>query len=268
MVATQEQIDFYNENGYVIIPDFVTKGQLDSFKASLKEKVAKEIDQQVADAVARPYGARLSECMKDVIYFFKDGSIVDGKLNCEPKEAIEMMGACLHQQEGPSKDLVAEDGIMGLAKSLQFKAPMIVSSSIYKSNLEFPTKYFQLENWTQMDPPGSSANFILALSGSNAISGGFIVMKGSHKTMPNTMIMKMNSQATSLKDCCTMEGTAPYMDGSMDDQFTMVDFPAGSMLVVHGLCVSYIQAGDSATSASFLETIMAETDGATSKMEI
>jgi ectoine hydroxylase-related dioxygenase (phytanoyl-CoA dioxygenase family) len=266
-MATQDQIDFFNENGYVVIPDFMSAECLESLRDFVKEKVASRIEEQVADAVARPIGVRMAEGMKKVQYYFKEGAIVDGKLTCEPKDAINMIGCCLHGQDESGK-VIKQDKLLEVAKSVGFKAPAITFSAMYRADCDFPQKYFQIDNWMQMEPAGACCDLILAAVDSNASNGCFKVIKGSQKDAVNNQKMKINPEGTTWAEALKVEGDAPYLDGSQDDQFTTIDAPAGSLIVIGGLTILKIEAGDSETPASFIEAVIAETDGAKSNVEM
>ena len=134
---TTQQVDFFNENGYLIIEDFISSVECDR----LKERAHRIIDEANFDdhpkvtfnTTSRTQLAQdyfYDSCDK-ISFFFEDNAFdEEGKLKYDRKHSINKVGHALHLLDPVYREFTNSDKIKNVAKSLEFKAPTIVQSMV------------------------------------------------------------------------------------------------------------------------------------------
>jgi len=131
---TKEQIDKYNEDGFLVIPDFLPKTGEKSVQAlrSSIDKVIKNLDFTESETVfsttedkhaSNDYFLNSGDKIR---FFWEERARKEGKLTCPPELAINKIGHNLHDLE-PEFEAVSYDSRIGnICKELGMEVPLCV----------------------------------------------------------------------------------------------------------------------------------------------
>lgn len=262
---TSEQLSFFRENGYLVIPNHLpedtvstllstTTNLLDSFPLSSHPltRFTTGDDEQDADKV-KHVGDEYFLTSGDKIRFFFEPeafSPTTGQLNRPKQLAVNKIGHSIHSLSPPFSD-VTHTGTIGaknaaIAKSLGFQDPRVLQSMVIckQPGIGAAVPPHKDSEFLYTDPP-SAVGWWYALQDAGKGNGGLGFWKGSHKggrvrrrfvrSKPDDI-----SAGTEFIDWSgpglskELEEVAGGDYVPADEDFELLDIPAGSLVLIHG----------------------------------
>ncbi|KIV98585.1 uncharacterized protein PV09_09619 [Verruconis gallopava] len=248
---TSEQLDFWERNGYLIIPDALPPPVVSSLLAETRELLSnfdisshpmtkfstggKDGKDHVGD------GYFLTSGNKICFFFEEDAFTASGEL-LKPKEmSINKIGHCLHELSPSFKEISLNSRNYAIARSLGFKDPRCLQSMVICKQPEIggAVPPHQDSTFLYTNPP-SAVGFWYALEDATASNGCLSFVAGSHKRAPvlKRFVRSENGQATTFVD-----NTGPQFPSAtrfMDEEenspgeYTVGEVKAGTLVLIHG----------------------------------
>ncbi len=129
-----EQIRFWSENGYLVIPGFLSATTMDGMKQRAVQ-IMKSVDTSVISVFAtddkqvKTTDQYFLDSATEVRCFFEDGAIgADGSLLRDPEQCINKIGHALHEKEAVFERVFANEWVLSLLKQLGQKEPALTQS--------------------------------------------------------------------------------------------------------------------------------------------
>ena len=133
---TQEQIDKYNKDGFLVIPDFLPKQGQQSVQV-LRDSIGKVIsnldftESETVFSTTEDKHASNDYFLTSgdkIRFFWEERARKDGKLTCEPELAINKIGHNLHDLEPEFKAVSYDNRVGRICKDLGQEIPLCVQS--------------------------------------------------------------------------------------------------------------------------------------------
>jgi ectoine hydroxylase-related dioxygenase (phytanoyl-CoA dioxygenase family) len=257
MPLSQEQLSFFNENGYLIIPNFLDAQTV----AKLRGRVSTMLNDFSLDdhPMTRFSTGEQSEHVGDdyflgsndkVRFFFEEGAFdTDGKLIKPKEKAINKIGHALHELDDDFHAISVNEEIASIARALEFQDPRVLQSMVICKQPEIggAVPSHQDSVFLYTDPP-SAVGFWFALEDCTSKNGCLSFVPGSHKTSPIAKrFVRRVPDGTGGTTFEKIDGVEAYEEPK-DDEFVMGECQAGSLVLIHGAILHKSSANMSANS--------------------
>jgi len=228
-MLTQQQVDYFNTNGFLIIPDFADPKQL---LEKAQELAANAQDSNCVFTTSQdPMGDDYFLSSGDKIsYFYEEasGGNSHSKENSLSK-TINKIGHGLHLREEIFKDFSTGKEIQEIATSLGFNDPRILQSMLIFKNArvggEVPPHQDSTFIYTN---PNSTIGFWFTLQDATRENGCMEFFPGSHSYQISKRMVRSSAK----------KGTEfVYLDKEpeiKDDDFIKYPTKAGTLVLIHG----------------------------------
>ncbi|KAF9010711.1 phytanoyl-CoA dioxygenase [Cyathus striatus] len=243
---TQAQVDQFNNDGYLVIPGFLspedTNALLTRSKELLQEfniethprtKFTTSDDNHVGDDYFLNSG--------DKIRYFLEEDAVDasGKLNRPKEKAVNKIGHGLHELDPEFRRITLQNEHMrSVVRDLKFhKDPVALQSMIITKQQEIGGEVPPHNDSTFLyTSPPSALGFWIALEKCTSTNGALSFLPGSHRTAPITkrFVRQGDGKGTGFEYLTTPEEEQKILEKEMKGEWVMACCEPGDLVIIHG----------------------------------
>ncbi|KAG8914736.1 hypothetical protein FRC00_011224 [Tulasnella sp. 408] len=257
---TQDQIDQFHRDGYLLIPNFLSRDDIQEMMTRSKQLLEdftleghpmtkfttgdSTQDKHVGDDYFLNSGDKIR-------YFLEEDAVgPDGKLN-RPKElAVNKIGHALHELDPTFRRITLQnERLKALAKDLQFhKDPEVLQSMLIFKQPEIggkgmprislgllPLGEHNDSTFLYTNPP-SALGFWFALEDCTPTNGALSFLPGSHKTTQlKSRFVRLPQGGTGFEPLPNATEEAPASEpNEKNDKYIQPPCPAGTLVLIHG----------------------------------
>jgi phytanoyl-CoA hydroxylase len=188
MRLNEQQLNDYNTNGFLILPDFVSREACEKLKHRASELVETFDPSEVVSIFSAREQMRTSDdyflTSGDKIRFFFEENAFDerGNLKQSKELSINKIGHALHELDDVFREFSNADDLKDLIASLNFEKPFLIQSMyIFKQpNIGGEVTCHQDATFLYTEPM-SVTGFWFALEGATKENGCLWAIAGGHK---------------------------------------------------------------------------------------
>lgn len=234
MILSKEQIDSYHANGYLVLPAFSSKEELQRLKAAATAMMNDFDPKTVTSIFSTKNQADLSnayflESANGIGYFFEEGAVDDQGNLTRPKEAaLNKIGHAFHDLVPEFRQWTRSHKVTDVVRSLGYKRPLPVQSMLIFKHPGIGGEVVPHQDSTFLatDPP-SVVGLWLALEDATVENGCLWGLPGSHKQGVMRRFIRSDNGKVHF------EGSLPDY-GSELEGFEPIEVAAGSLVILHG----------------------------------
>lgn len=235
---SKTQVDFYNENGYIVLENFATQQEtrslqvaaqsiLDAFNPDEHRSVFSTKDQS---STSDDYFLKSGDKIR--CFFEADAFHPDGSLKVHKNLSINKIGHAMHELDPAFKKFADSTKFKQLCSSVGFKLPRLVQSMyIFKQPRIGGTVQPHQDSTFLFTEPDSVIGFWVALEDATKSNGCLWAIPGSHRLGPLSRFKR------------TADNKKTYFDPPMPKYdlkgSVPLEVPRGSLVVLHGALVHY-----------------------------
>ncbi|TGO50416.1 hypothetical protein BCON_0184g00210 [Botryotinia convoluta] len=253
-----EQLQFWRENGYLVIPDTLSDSQKDNLLKTVHEaaQVLAGGGERVQKHAYLPgQKSYVSPVGRAIATLSEHGFNPD----VEPLKRIQRIGCGIHRVMPPFRKAILSPFYSTLAKSLGYKDPCIYQSLIIVKAAEVGARVVpHQDGCSGFTNPSSCTTFWYALEDCSTENGCLAVAPGSHRVQPITRrcITNGNGQPvfTDLEKpvYAEIEGvddtTLPKKNEKGEFEYKKLEVKAGTLILMHGNLMHKSEANQSSKS--------------------
>lgn len=241
--VTEEDRQFYEENGYVHLPDFLTPEEV----SALKEDISQILQQAVLPSVIEPHvklmGTKyqLDSIDKNSL-FFESACVADGMLTAPLNQSVHKIGHGCHVKCEGAKAVTFSEKMKNAIKRLTgFSHPAVVQGMflLKQSRVGEHSPIHVDETYLIVEPVGNVAGVWIALDNALEHNGCLEFLPGSHRshTIKKRWVREQESHTPgsewkSIMKHITLDGPREEIN---EDDFVKVPVKSGGLLLIHGL---------------------------------
>ena len=231
-----DMIDFWNDNGYLIIENFKTNNECDELinrSTELIEEQNFNNQQSVFDTVSQTHNDDnyFLESGDKIRFFFEEKANLDEEnLKANKQYIVNKIGHALHDLDKKFIKFSKNDELNQIAKAIGFENPLLLQSMyIFKQPKIGGEVVCHQDSTFLITEPESTVGFWFALEDANKENGCLQVASGGHKGPLRKLFKRVNNKMK-------MEelSSKPFPDTD-----TFVEVNKGSLVLLHGRLPHY-----------------------------
>jgi phytanoyl-CoA hydroxylase len=232
-MLTQNRIEAFNEDGFLVLPDFLSGEQC----VRLLDHALDLADRLAPEAERTAFSSALQRGTDDTWFLDSGGKIrsffdsralaPDGSLARPARRAVNKIGHALHDLDPVFGDLSRDPRLAGICADLGMTQPLLMQSMVLfkQAGTGGEVVAHQDATYLMTDPP-SVLGFWLALEDATVGNGCLRVQRGGHRSP-----LACRYSRTGNHVACDPPDPPSY-DGAT---FTPLEAEAGTLILIHGL---------------------------------
>jgi phytanoyl-CoA hydroxylase len=254
---TEEQLHFFNSQGYLVIESFASFKEIDSMMSRMNH-LLDEFDCSTSSIFSTKNQQKRTdnyfyESAENISFFFEEKAFGDDGNLRQPKQlSINKVGHALHEQDPVFKSFSCSENISGLLTSLGYKRPVLIQSMyIFKQPGIGGEVVPHKDNSFLYTEPTTCTALWLALEDANVVNGCLWAIPGSHK---KGLLRRFIRGEEGVR----FDRPSPSYD---QKDFVPIEVKAGSLVVIHGDLIHQSFENQSPKSRHAYSVHAVDTDG-------
>ena len=240
MSVTQEQIDFYEKNGFVVVPNFLSPKEVQELKDECKKLIDQHIRNPDDQIQLKDLGSKKwATTQYRTAVFLEPRATQNGELVVDQNAAVHKVahGLQFDEEADATKKHLYSEKMKQLVKDLTNQESPKVIQVMYLLKppvIGEPRPPHQDETYLQTEPQGHVFGVWIALDDATEENGCLDFVPGSHKTVPLTRFFrKLPEPEGDL--VYKYSGDAEYMHPDSKYEYIRCQVKSGDLVMIHGL---------------------------------
>ena len=233
---SNEMLNFWNENGYLIIENFKTEEECDSLIQRSKELIEEQDffnQKSVFDTVSQSHNddSYFLESGDKIRFFFEEKAVLnDENIKSNKQYIVNKIGHALHDLDDNFIQFSKNDDLDKIAKAIGFEYPQLLQSMyIFKQPKIGGEVVCHQDSTFLITEPESTVGFWFALEDANKENGCLQVASGGHKGPLRKLFKRDNNKMEMIE-----LSNEPFPETD-----TFVEVKKGSLVLLHGRLPHY-----------------------------
>jgi phytanoyl-CoA hydroxylase len=231
-----DMLNFWNENGYLIIENFKTEEECDSLIQRSKELIEEQDffnQKSVFDTVSQSHNddSYFLESGDKIRFFFEEKAVLnDENIKSNKQYIVNKIGHALHDLDDNFIQFSKNDDLDKIAKAIGFEYPQLLQSMyIFKQPKIGGEVVCHQDSTFLITEPESTVGFWFALEDANKENGCLQVASGGHKGPLRKLFKRDNNKMEMIE-----LSNEPFPETD-----TFVEVKKGSLVLLHGRLPHY-----------------------------
>jgi len=233
---TADMIEFWKDNGYLIIENFKTNEECDELIKRSKELIEEQDfnnQQSVFDTISQTHNDDnyFLESGDKIRFFFEEkANLSENNIKTNKQYIVNKIGHALHDLDDKFINFSKTEDLDNIAKAIGFKDPLLLQSMyIFKQPKIGGEVVCHQDSTFLITEPESTVGFWFALEDANRDNGCLQVASGGHKGPLRKLFKRENNKMKMEK---LSNEPFPQTD-------TFVEVKKGSLVLLHGRLPHY-----------------------------
>ena len=233
---TSDMIEFWKDNGYLIIENFKTNEECDELIRRSKELIEEQDfnnQQSVFDTISQAHNDDnyfLDSGDKIRFFFEEKANLSENNIKTNKQYIVNKIGHALHDLDKKFIKFSKNEDLDKIAKAIGFKDPLLLQSMyIFKQPKIGGEVVCHQDSTFLITEPESTVGFWFALEDANRENGCLQVASGGHKG-PLRKLFKRENNKMKMEDL----SNEPFPETD-----TFVEVKKGSLVLLHGRLPHY-----------------------------
>ena len=233
---SNEMLNFWNENGYLIIENFKTEEECDSLIQRSKELIEEQDffnQKSVFDTVSQSHNddSYFLESGDKIRFFFEEKAVLnDENIKSNKQYIVNKIGHALHDLDDSFIQFSKNEDLDQIAKAIGFEDPKLLQSMyIFKQPKIGGEVVCHQDSTFLITEPESTVGFWFALEDANKENGCLQVASGGHKGPLRKLFKRDNNKMEMIE-----LSNEPFPETD-----TFVEVKKGSLVLLHGRLPHY-----------------------------
>ena len=233
---TADMIEFWKDNGYLIIENFKTNEECDELIKRSKELIEEQDfnnQQSVFDTISQTHNDDnyFLESGDKIRFFFEEkANLSENNIKTNKQYIVNKIGHALHDLDDKFINFSKTEDLDNIAKAIGFKDPLLLQSMyIFKQPKIGGEVVCHQDSTFLITEPESTVGFWFALEDANKENGCLQVASGGHKG-PLRKLFKRENNKMKMEEL----SNEPFPQTD-----TFVEVKKGSLVLLHGRLPHY-----------------------------